>query len=138
MALEPCSLLICTGLGLFNTWALARTVHLDHELPKTRTLVLAAPALRGGIDLPWALAGKGGFSCGRKNQKNQEKENSRSRPRTNKNGLKNSWVFCLFQYLERDFIRCHLSVVPVSAGFCRSVFAMHRLFPFIFSPLSYF
>lgn len=31
MALEPCSLLFCAGLGVFSTWAQARTGQLDQE-----------------------------------------------------------------------------------------------------------
>lgn len=75
-------------------------VQLDHELPETQTLVLAAPALpvceaaqtcRGR----WQV--REVSPVGGRTKKNQEKENSRSRPSMNKNGLKNSWVFCLFQ-----------------------------------------
>jgi len=73
MALEPWSLLIRAGLGLLSTWAQACTVQLEHELP-AGTCSRSPARLRGGTSLPCALAGEGGFSCGKTNEKSRKKK----------------------------------------------------------------
>lgn len=144
-ALEPCSLFTCAGLGVFNTRAPARTVQLEQEPPGRRPLGPAAQPCPGARhhNLPPALAGWRGFSWGGKEQKTkkkQEKRKGKEKAKTKQKKKKSKKIhrFCFVREPEWDFTRCRLSAVPVSAGFCGSVLAMHKLFPFIFSPLFYF